>query len=85
MPAMTPMTTMPAMHEDMQERTGEEQQPRQEHDDVTAMLGPQEVAADREEGDQHEAGARGQEAAAVLGLVIGVIVGRHVSLPLLLQ
>jgi hypothetical protein len=59
--AMFSMSTMSAVHEKMHQWAGEEEQPRQEGKDMSAMLRDQKVPADRQEADKNDVGARGKE------------------------
>jgi hypothetical protein len=66
---------MAAMHEDVHQRAGEDQQERpipQVRDEMRPMLGHQIEPADRQKADQHEVRARGKEAAfsAIMTIVI---------------
>jgi hypothetical protein len=59
---MTAMTAVTAMHEDVHERACEERQPNKDAEDVGAMLGEQENAADDQKPDQDEPRSRRYEA-----------------------
>ena len=51
---MVPVVTMPAVHEHVHQRAGQDQQPRQHPENMGRVLGEQEKAADREETEAHD-------------------------------
>jgi len=48
---------MAAVHEEVHDHAGADQEPRQNGNRVRPMLGPEEVPADRQEAEQHQAGS----------------------------
>jgi hypothetical protein len=67
-PAATPTVT--AMHEDMHERTCQQEQPRKERDDVRPVFGDQEIAAYRQKAEKDNIRARSEEARPIVAIVV---------------
>jgi hypothetical protein len=70
---MTSMTTV-AMHEEVHERAEEKRQPNEYTEDMGAVLGEQQDAANNQKADQHQPCRRGEEAALI---ATTVLVQRH--------
>jgi hypothetical protein len=66
---MGSMTSVPAVHQTVQQRAGEQQQERQIAECVGAMLGHEQEGGNREEGDGDEARLGAPEAAGTVGPV----------------
>jgi hypothetical protein len=58
-----PVPSVTPVHEDVHERTRQEEEPWQEWHDVRPMLGHEEIAGDRQKPEQDEVRAPGEEAA----------------------
>ena len=59
------MIAVPApVHEQVQERAGGQQEPRERSEDMRPMLSPEEEGGDRQEHAQRDAGRRSEEAPA---------------------
>jgi hypothetical protein len=78
------MSAMPLVHEEVQERTRQEDEERQHAQGVRPMLGNEEKCGDQEEKDRYEAGLRPPEAGLLRAAVtmrvtlVRVRGGRHV-------
>jgi hypothetical protein len=71
------MSGVAAMHEEMHQRTSEEEHPGKEGDDVSGMLRDQKVPADRQEAAKNNVCAGGEETL----LYPSVIIVIHPRLP----
>jgi hypothetical protein len=83
MSAMSTMASVPAMHEDVEERTCEQQQPQPNTEDVGAMLAHQEESGDDEQCDAHEKRSGCPEATLIrkTSVVMRMLVICHNTLP----
>ena len=51
------MSAVPSMHEQMQQRAGEQQQPGEQSEQMGSVLGEEEKSRDRKKGQQHQSRA----------------------------
>jgi len=74
------MVPVSAMHEQMQERTGKQQQKKARSHDVGTMLREEQESADHQQDKKTEAHSRRQEPAFWFRLPVSVVVVRHAIL-----
>jgi hypothetical protein len=78
--AMAAMRTMASVHKDVHQWTGEKEQPRQNSQDVSPVLGNEQRSSHSQESDENETAPRGPEVTARGNLVMRMLVVCHVAL-----
>ena len=81
MATMSAVSTMSSMHEHMHQRTSEQEQPRYDSEDVSAMLGKQEHTTHSQESEQNDVAPGRPDIASCGGLVMRMLMVCHRALP----
>jgi hypothetical protein len=77
MTAMTAMPTVPAMHEQVHEGAGEDQQKREKPERVGSVFREKQEGPDQQEADRHKARSGGPKRRGAVRIVLAIAICRH--------